>query len=215
MKKQFRLNNIIMKEKIVVFVVSLLMLFSGCSKGVENTTETITETETIETATDAITEEITTEITTTEEIIVKGSKEDPYQINEVATVEIFVKSASGTYESYFATATFELTAAEESFSTWTLGITESSTESSIEFLDFAWPVTISEKYGTIDSLIFKNEIDGGTYSWTTMYEGGEDTAYLSYYNESKQPKYVVIKYGAPDPNNRHSYVEEEIWFELP
>lgn len=203
--------------KSIIVMVSFALFLGGCANDVNVTTEEkTTEITTIQeiTTENFITDEETTEITTTEEIMVKGSKENPYQINEVATVEVFVKSASATYESYSATATFELTDVEEDFSTWTLGITESSTDSSIEFLDFAWPVTISEKYGTIDSLIFKNEIDGGTYSWTTMYEGGEDTAYLSYYNESKQPKYVVIKYGAQDPNNIHSSVEKEIWFEL-
>lgn len=150
-----------------------------------------------------------------EKIIIKGSKDDPYQINEVATVDVFVKSASGTYESYSATATFELVDADENTSTWNLGIIESSTDNAIEFLNFAWPVTVSEKFGTIDPLIFKNEIDGGTYSWITMYEGGEDIAYLTYLRESKTLKYVVLKYEAPDPNNKHSFVEEEIWFELP
>lgn len=208
-------------------LILILLLLTGCKSNEQDkqteytTSDTTTEIATeVEKTTEEITteEEATEEITTEKEIIIeKGSKEDPYEIGDTATIE-FVNvwtNATGT-----ANVTFNsLEENECGHINVTVSIINCSTEEEFSLNDCVFGKIGNETKGVIDNVFFT--IGERTNYWSAYMYNGTTNDYNLYYDieevKSKKAYYFMIQAYCPNDFDSQSYSNKTkiIWFKLP
>ena len=217
-----------MKSRLATTSLLLLTtLLYGCTQNTNSTTELstnlITEEHTteLENTSETTTEEITTEASTEQTPAEKGSIENPYKIDDIATITTmnFSTNEKVVYE-------LKILGWEGDNIKGELKLTESDTKTSVDVWgDTLIPYVYNENLTELTSAtVWVSSIADSTFGFNelNMAVGGESTAYfiVSSYEDNvlNQTKYLVVKYFGYDGVSTaydKQFNMDECWFELP